>query len=92
MSRVSRVRIRVRGRVQGVGFRSFVYREAIQRGVGGWVRNLADGSVESEAEGPREALEGWLAAIGTGPRGARIDELSVQWSEGAPRARGFEIA
>jgi len=59
--------------------------------VNGRVRNLPDGSVDAEGEGPRDALERWVAAVATGPPGARVDDVSVQWSEGAARAHRFEI-
>ena len=88
---VSRVSLRLRGRVQGVGFRVFVYREALALGLAGRVRNRPDGSVEAEGEGARETLERWVAAIAVGPPGARVDEVNVEWSEGVPRQRGFVI-
>ena len=50
------IRVRIRGRVQGVGFRYFTQRQATSLGLGGFVRNLADGSVEVEASGERVAL------------------------------------
>ena len=56
----------VRGRVQGVGFRVFALREAMDLGLAGWVANQADGSVRIVAEGPRQDLE---VAAGTAPRG-----------------------
>jgi acylphosphatase len=88
---VTRVALRFRGRVQGVGFRVFVYREAIALDLTGHVRNRPDGSVEAEAEGPRERLERWVAAVAAGPRAARVEDVSVEWSEGAPQSRGFAI-
>ena len=58
-----RVHIHVNGTVQGVGFRPFVYRIAVRRGLSGYVRNLGDAGVEIEAEGPRDALEDFLQAL-----------------------------
>ena len=58
-----RVRVTVTGIVQGVGFRPFVYRIAVRRGLAGHVRNLGDAGVEIEVEGPREALEYFLRAL-----------------------------
>ncbi len=69
-----------------------MYREAVALDLGGRVRNLPDGSVEAEAEGPRETLERWVAAVAAGPPRARVDDVSVRWSEGPARERGFEIA
>jgi acylphosphatase len=88
---VTLVRLRFQGRVQGVGFRAFVRREALARELQGRVRNLPDGGVEAEAEGRREALEAWVDAIRDGPSLARVSEVSVEWSEGPPRWRGFQV-
>ena len=65
----------VRGRVQGVGFRWFVEREARILGIAGWVRNNADGSVEVLAMGPRDQLLGLKSRLRSGPRAARVDEV-----------------
>ncbi len=63
----------VQGRVQGVGFRAFVEHEALKRGVGGWVRNRRDGSVEAVLEGEDEPVAAMIEACGRGPFGARVD-------------------
>ena len=73
----------VRGRVQGVGFRWFVEREAHLLGVSGWVRNMADGGVEVMAQGTPEQLAGLRARLREGPRASRVEALEV--SEIAPR-------
>lgn len=65
----------VRGRVQGVGFRWFVAREAARLGVGGLVRNLRDGTVEVISEGPEKVLEALEGALRAGPPGARVDAV-----------------
>jgi acylphosphatase len=67
----------VRGRVQGVGFRWFVEREAHILGIGGWVRNNADGSVEVLAQGTRDQLSGLHSRLREGPRAARVDNVEV---------------
>jgi acylphosphatase len=72
----------VRGRVQGVGFRWFVEREAHILGVAGWVRNNADGGVEVLAQGTRDQLLGLRARLREGPRAARVD--AVEESEARP--------
>jgi acylphosphatase len=65
----------VRGRVQGVGFRWFVEREAHILGIAGWVRNNSDGSVEVLAQGSREQLSGLRSRLRQGPRAARVDDV-----------------
>jgi len=74
----------VRGRVQGVGFRWFVEREAQILQVAGWVRNDPDGSVEVLAVGTPEQLAGLRSRLQEGPRAARVDD--VEESEAAPVA------
>jgi acylphosphatase len=68
-------RFLVRGRVQGVGFRWFVEREAHVLGIAGWVRNNADGSVEVLAQGSRDQLLGLRSRLRIGPRAARVDDV-----------------
>lgn len=70
-------RFLVRGRVQGVGFRWFVEREAHMLGIAGWVRNNHDGSVEVLAQGTREQLSGLHSRLREGPRAARVDAVDV---------------
>ena len=65
----------VRGRVQGVGFRWFVEREAHILGIAGWVRNKPDGSVEVLAMGSRDQLTGLRSRLREGPRAARVDDV-----------------
>jgi len=67
----------VRGRVQGVGFRWFVEREAHILGIAGWVRNNHDGSVEVLAQGTRDQLSGLHSRLREGPRAARVDAVEV---------------
>jgi acylphosphatase len=75
-------RFLVRGRVQGVGFRWFVEREAHILGIAGWVRNNADGSVEVLAQGAHDQLSGLRSRLREGPRAARVD--GVEESEATP--------
>ena len=78
------LRFVVRGRVQGVGYRWFVEREAHVLGIAGWVRNNADGSVEVLAMGSREQLLGLRSRLRAGPRAARVDD--VEEAEARPVA------
>ncbi len=72
---MSRRRWVARGRVQGVGFRWFVWREAERLGLGGFARNMSDGTVEVVSQGPDEALDRLEQALRRGPSGARVDAL-----------------
>ena len=78
-----RTHVWVSGRVQGVWFREACRREAEQRGVAGWVQNLADGRVEAVFEGPADAVEALVEWCRVGPPRARVsgvehrDELEV---------------
>jgi acylphosphatase len=65
----------VRGRVQGVGFRWFVEREAHILGIAGWVRNNPNSSVEVLAMGTRDQLAGLRSRLREGPRAARVDDV-----------------
>jgi acylphosphatase len=72
---MSRRRWIARGQVQGVGFRWYVWREAERLGLGGFARNLSDGTVEVIAQGPDEALDRLEQALRRGPSGGRVDAL-----------------
>ena len=76
-------RFLVRGRVQGVGFRYFTQAAAVRAGVGGWVRNNPDGTVEIAAVGDSDALARLEQELRRGPPGARVDQLDVQAADDA---------
>ncbi|MDE3149397.1 MAG: acylphosphatase [Acidobacteriota bacterium] len=65
----------IQGRVQGVGFRWFVHREASELDLRGWVRNTEDGNVEVVAAGEAEDLAELRASLRRGPRGSRVDHV-----------------
>jgi len=81
----------VRGRVQGVGFRWFVEREAHLLGIAGWVRNNADSSVEVLAMGTRDQLAGLRSRLREGPRAARVDDVQESEAKPVPNLRAFRI-
>jgi acylphosphatase len=83
------VRVIVSGRVQGVGFRAWVEREAAARGLSGWVRNRRDGSVEALFSGEATAVEAMTAACRSGPRLAMVDDVTVVEATADPGLRGF---
>jgi acylphosphatase len=65
----------IRGRVQGVGFRWFVHREAAELGLRGWVRNTDAGEVEVVAAGDVETIAELRAELRKGSRGSRVDAV-----------------
>lgn len=81
----------VRGRVQGVGFRWFVEREAHILGIAGWVRNNSDGSVEVLAMGTRDQLSGLRSRLQQGPRAARVDDVQESEVRPVPDLTTFRI-
>jgi acylphosphatase len=81
----------VRGRVQGVGFRWFVEREAHLLGIAGWVRNNHDGSVEIQAQGTRDQLSGLHSRLREGPRAARVDAVDVSDASPVQGLSSFRI-
>jgi acylphosphatase len=72
------LRLRISGRVQGVGFRAFVADEAETRGLAGWVRNRSDGSVETVIAGAEHMVEAMIASCRRGPRGARAENVTIE--------------
>ena len=68
----------VKGRVQGVGFRWFVHREAAEIGLHGWVRNTDSGHVEIVASGTADQLAELRQALEKGSRGSRVDSIVQQ--------------
>lgn len=75
---VVRRRVRVSGRVQGVWFRQSAREQAVALSVAGWVRNLSDGRVEAEFEGPVAAVERMVSWCREGPRGAYVAAIDVE--------------
>lgn len=73
-----RLHLEIHGIVQGVWFRASTRDEALRIGVGGWVRNLANGNVEVTVEGERRAVEQLLAWCRKGPRGASVSKIDMK--------------
>ena len=82
------VHLRIEGRVQGVWYRGWTVDEAATRGLGGWVRNRMDGSVEAVFSGPAADVEEMVEACRRGPPAARVDRLTASPAE-APEKPGF---
>jgi acylphosphatase len=83
--------ILISGRVQGVGFRWFAERQAVEHGVDGYVKNLGDGRVEILAQAENEVLEAFCETLKQGPPFSRPEELSLKTAPINPELRGFHI-
>ena len=84
-----RLHARIRGRVQGVGFRYYAERQARRLGVTGWVQNLPNGEVEICAEGDEPSLERLIAWCHEGPPSAAVDDVQVSWSDATAEFTDF---
>jgi acylphosphatase len=80
----------VRGVVQGVGYRWFVRREAARLELGGFCRNLSDGSVEIDVAGEHFRIEELVSRLRVGPSSAHVSDVAVVWKDPESFA-GFEI-
>jgi acylphosphatase len=80
----------VEGRVQGVGFRYFVLRQAQRFGIVGWVRNLDNGAVEFQAEGEADPMRRFLDKVRSGPSFAYVTSVDVR-EVAAEGFKGFSI-
>jgi len=82
----------VSGDVQGVGYRFFTQRAAAELGLSGWARNLYDGRVQVEVEGPRAHVEELLVRLRVGPRLASVTDVAVTWKAATGTTRGFTVS
>ena len=81
----------VHGRVQGVGYRYFVVRQATRLGLTGWVANEPGGRVRCVAEGPRADLETLLGLLRDGPPGAWVERVDETWSAPSGTFSDFDV-
>ena len=81
----------VTGRVQGVWFRGWAQMTAKNLGLVGWVRNMPDGSVAGQAQGPQEALERFRQELREGPPSARVDLVDAGYIDIPERFDGFRV-
>jgi len=81
----------VEGRVQGVNFRYYTVRTARSLGLTGWVANRRDGRVEAVAEGPRAALEEFLAFLRQGPPAGLVTGVDVRWGPASGEFSDFMV-
>ncbi|HLX02747.1 MAG TPA: acylphosphatase [Trinickia sp.] len=89
-TRIETYYVRVRGIVQGVGFRHATVREAHSLGITGWVANLDDGSVEAMLQGPANQVDLMLEWMRRGPPAARVTELAGEERYTDKRYERFE--
>ena len=87
---MTRRHVRAHGRVHGVFFRDSVRREAARRGVAGWARNCADGTVEAVFEGDDDAVEAMVEFCRAGPGHSDVSRLDVAREE-PEGLSGFDV-
>ena len=71
----------IRGKVQGVGYRLFIKKEAEKQDLVGYIQNEEDGTVSFVAQGEQENLEKFVEKIKKGPYFSRVDDIEVSWSD-----------
>ena len=79
------------GSVQGVGYRAFTVRVATRHGLAGGVRNLDDGRVELEAEGPKDRILSLIEELKVGPPASRVISVQVEWVNATGRHGEFRV-
>lgn len=88
---VEQLRAVVHGRVQGVSFRHYTVLKARELGLTGWVRNLPDYTVETLAEGEKEALEQFLTWLHRGSPAARVLRVEAHWHPASGKFADFDV-
>ncbi len=86
-----RARVIIHGIVQGVYFRASTREKAVQLGVGGWVKNLSDGSVEALFEGEKKKVEEIVAWCYKGPPGAKVTNVDLTWETYKGEFKHFDV-
>ena len=87
---MKRAHVWISGKVQGVWYRATTQKQAEQRDLAGWVRNLSDGRVEAVFEGPEPEIQDMIQWCHTGSRMAHVDDVDVEW-ETPEGLEGFTI-
>jgi len=91
MAELANLHATVYGHVQGVFFRDFTRRHAIELGLTGFVRNLPEGGVEVVAEGEKLQLSSLIVFLEKGPPAAMVQSVETKWTEYTGKYSGFEI-
>lgn len=86
-----RAHLVIQGLVQGVYFRASTRDEAVRLGVGGWVRNLPDGSVEALYEGEKKKVEEIVGWSYKGPPGAHVIKVDLRWETYKGEFKHFDV-
>lgn len=86
---MTRAKVRIFGKVQGVFYRQSTVEMAGRLGLRGWVRNLPDGSVDALFEGERAMVDQAIAWCWQGPPRAVVDDVMVEWLDGPAECAGF---
>ena len=87
-----RAEVFVKGRVQGVFYRASACEEGERLGLSGEVRNLPDGRVHAVVEGPRDAVEKFVAWCRKGPPSAQVDDVQTRFEPARGDLRGFHVS
>jgi acylphosphatase len=86
------VKIKVYGRVKGIGYRAFARATALRMGITGYASNLPDeNAVEIEAEGEKAILEEFISRLKSGPPLARVTKMETGWSDSAGKYSDFSV-
>ncbi len=88
---MERVHLVISGDVQGIGFRVWARRQALDLELTGWVKNRSDGAVEIVAEGPRAKLRQLVSACQTGPEVAWVEKVDIDRSKATGEYFSFEV-
>jgi len=88
---ITRVHIFVNGDVTGVGFRAWTYRNAIELGLTGWVKNVKRGKVEAVIEGEKDKIEEMITRCKKGPELAWVEKVEGEWENSTEKFIDFQI-
>ncbi len=89
--KIVRAHVLIKGKVQGVFYRVWTFKQAQSLGLAGWVKNLKDKKVEAVFEGPKEKVEEMIEKCKEGPRPSNVKHLKVSWEKASGEFSSFEI-